>query len=89
MVVPCLKKVLFLFMLSAKIVNATDRLTYNIMPSADDLRYFVNAIDNVVLYVQSNTTALHIPRFIFGLFLSNGKYNMITVYKYTIRNYNG
>lgn len=74
MVIPSLRKILFLFMLSGRIVNAADNSTYNAMLSSDDLRYFVNAIDNIVSYVERNTTALRLPNFMFGLFLSNGKY---------------
>lgn len=82
MIFPCLRKIFFLFMLSGKNVNATDKPMYNTMLSLDDLKYFLNAMENIVLYTERNITVLQMSYFKFGLFFSNGKHIVISARVY-------
>lgn len=64
-------------MLSGKFVNATDKPTGKITLSFEDLKYFLNSIDNILLFTEHNTTVLHWGDFQLGVFFLNGKHTNI------------
>lgn len=76
MMFPCVKKILFFFMLSGKFVNATDKPPNNVTLSYEDLNYFLSTIDYAVLYTENNTSVLRDLELMVGFFLSNGKHTL-------------
>ncbi|XP_026324038.1 uncharacterized protein LOC113233214 [Hyposmocoma kahamanoa] len=76
MIIPSLKEILFLFMVSGKFVNASYKSTRDIKLTPEDLTYFLNAIDNIVQYTERHKYVLNDLDF-FGFFISNANLKTI------------
>lgn len=65
-----------MFMLTNK-VNASRKSTHNVTLTSKDLKYFVKAIEKVVVYTEHHQNVLVDLSLTFGLFLTNGKHTLI------------